>query len=101
MLAEVIKELVKQRLQTYNNNLPADAAETHPSEITQALKKRWDYPEPEYAIICSLFYSVHGYPPWHLRYTEVSLLNHPGDVTVEAFYQQLCRFAKIQQRFGA
>ena len=100
-LTEVIKELVSAKLSNYNNNEPLELKETHPIEITEALRKRWNYPEPEFAIVCSSTYSVHGYPPWQLRYTEVSKLNHPSDVTVEAFYNQICVFNKIEQRFGA
>jgi dehydrodolichyl diphosphate syntase complex subunit NUS1 len=100
-LAEVIKELVKVKLNTYNNNEPTEMSETNPIEITEALLKRWNYPEPDFSIVCSTLYSVHGYPPWQLRYTEVSHLNHPDDVTVEVLYSQLCVFSKIEQRFGA
>ncbi|KAF9942095.1 hypothetical protein BGZ67_003105 [Mortierella alpina] len=61
----------------------------------------YELPEPELLIILKDDLDMSGYPPWHIRLTEI--FHHPDQAIIPRytmFLQALHRYAKCDQRFG-
>lgn len=46
------------------------------------------------------YVSLGGYPPWHIRLTEIANCSNYHDLDYNLFSKCLYRFSKVQQRFG-
>ncbi|GAA5807663.1 hypothetical protein MFLAVUS_001034 [Mucor flavus] len=46
------------------------------------------------------YISLDGYPPWHIRLTEITNCSHYHQLNYHLFSECLYRFSKVEQRFG-
>lgn len=56
--------------------------------------------ESDLLIIFGAYVEFHGYPPWHLRLTEVFHVPDNEGVGYQVFYSGLCKYANAQFRLG-
>jgi undecaprenyl pyrophosphate synthase len=56
--------------------------------------------EPDLLILFSPHVELAGYPPWHIRLTEIFHVRDNQGVGYQVFYRGLCKFAGAQMRKG-
>lgn len=56
--------------------------------------------DPDLLILFGSHVHLSGYPPWHIRLTEIFHVRDNQGVEYQVFYRALCNFAKAQMRLG-